>query len=222
MAKTCVKKRFQIFTTMLFLVSLVCYSIRSQRANQALFTRACSYFANFRQHVKVCFDDYMPILKKLKSDSVADCIQKCFVATSMNLRGVNYLTSVQSCSCVPKMNVLLNVTPQLTGGCLAFVTHDCPPEFDYVVENNKCYNYQQPQNTWNISRDICNSLLNAHPVVIDDPYENSALLSYFKEKWFSYSWTAGLRMFANGTWFFGWEPYPDIYLNIKSEFVSVI
>ncbi|ESN97735.1 hypothetical protein HELRODRAFT_177795 [Helobdella robusta] len=90
----------------------------------------------------------------------------------MNLRGINYMTSVGSCSCLPKRNVLYNVTTDLSGGCLAFVTHACPKNFNYFIEDHKCYSYQAAKNIWSDSRKLCNNLLNSHPVVFDDPNEN--------------------------------------------------
>ncbi|ESN97083.1 hypothetical protein HELRODRAFT_178532 [Helobdella robusta] len=72
------------------------------------FVRAYSYIVVNNQKTDVCFDTAMSILKKLKAVSVGDCIYKCLKATNMNLKGINFVRSGESCSCVPKMNVLYN------------------------------------------------------------------------------------------------------------------
>ncbi|ESN97077.1 hypothetical protein HELRODRAFT_178526 [Helobdella robusta] len=147
------------------------------------FVRAYSYIVVNNQKTDVCFDTAMSILKKLKAVSVGDCIYKCLKATNMNLKGINFVRSGESCSCVPKMNVLYNVT-NLKKDCLAFMacSIDCPPEFEYVVESHKCYNFQSAKNTWNNSRKLCNNLLNSHPVVFDDSVENYIIGFYIGSK----------------------------------------
>ncbi|ESN97696.1 hypothetical protein HELRODRAFT_177751 [Helobdella robusta] len=168
-----------------------------------------SYISVSNQKTNICFDEAMDGVLKLLAVYAAQCIHKCLQATGVNLRGINHRTSVRSCLCVPKMNLLYNVTTDLTGGCLAYMTHDCPSEFDYIVKNNKCYNYQPSGNTWNNSRDICNALLNSHPLIIDDSNELYVLSSYLKViKDFLMVWTAGFRSYINRTSFFIWQPYP--------------
>ncbi|ESO11431.1 hypothetical protein HELRODRAFT_183217 [Helobdella robusta] len=127
----------------------------------------------------------------------------------MNLRGINYKTSLKSCTCVPKMNVLYNVTTDLTGGCLAFVAHDCPQTFHYVIESHKCYKYINDANNWSVSRKLCNDMLNSHPVIFDEANEATAIILYMKSRSYVYSWTAGYVNYTNGL-AFHWGPYPGI------------
>ncbi|ESN97668.1 hypothetical protein HELRODRAFT_177723 [Helobdella robusta] len=189
----------------LLLLAIFPYTLQIQQFQ--LFKRAYSYLAGSHK-TEVCFDETMDILIRIAACSIKKCILKCLDLTGMNLRGINYRTSVGSCLCVPKMNLLYNVTTDLTGGCLAYVTYDCPSEFDYIVENNRCYNYQVQQNTWIVSRDICNALLNSHLLIIDDSNEHHVLSSYLYNKNFLMVWTAGFRSYINRTSFFIWQPYP--------------
>ncbi|ESO11437.1 hypothetical protein HELRODRAFT_183224 [Helobdella robusta] len=90
----------------------------------------------------------------------------------MNLRGINFRKASGDCSCVLIEKISYKVTNSLTGGCLAFVSHRCPPEFDYVIEGHKCYKYQNQVLSWNNSRKFCNGLFYSHPVIIDSSIEN--------------------------------------------------
>ncbi|ESO11430.1 hypothetical protein HELRODRAFT_183216 [Helobdella robusta] len=210
-------------------VTLYCYALQLQNVYQALFTRALTYLKVYKRETEICFVDTMDMVVKLQAGSAAHCISKCRVATSMNLKGINYMTSVGSCSCVPKMNVLYNVTADLTGGCLAFVTHDCPLRFDYLVENHKCYSLQFTANDWNTSRSNCNNLLNSHPVVIDSSDENTLVRLYSLAEiarnpnaTMKQIWTAGYRINVNGSPTpFYWATYPDQNQLIEEFFWTI-
>ncbi|ESN97666.1 hypothetical protein HELRODRAFT_177721 [Helobdella robusta] len=158
-----------------------------------MYVRAYSHLAANSKITNVCFDDAMNFTIQLGANSVGDCLNKCWRATKMNLRGINYVTSARSCSCVPKMNVWYGVTAKLTGGCLAFFAHekDCPAGFDYVVEYNKCYSFQVTAKNWINSRDSCNGLLNSHLVIIEDSIENKVINSYSAAKYARYTYING-------------------------------
>ncbi|ESN97027.1 hypothetical protein HELRODRAFT_178470 [Helobdella robusta] len=161
-----------------------------------------------------CYNEKMTVIKRVKvATSALDCIRKCQKATNMNLRGINYMTSLGTCSCVPKMNVLYNITTNLTGGCLSYVAHNCPSEFDYIMEYHRCYNFQFTWLLWNESRQSCNNLLNSHPVIIDNNTENSIVRAYSSIDYYYTSlnmiWTAGYGVNAtNNKTIFFWSPYP--------------
>ncbi|ESN97646.1 hypothetical protein HELRODRAFT_177701 [Helobdella robusta] len=129
----------------------------------------------------------------------------------MNLRGINYMASVGSCSCLPNMDALYILTTDLTGGCLAFVTHGCFPSFDYIVEYHKCYRCKFTSAIWPQARETCNRLQSSHLVVIDDSREQYAVSVYLQPYKYSKNnlfWTAGTRPAVDDPNAFFWEPYP--------------
>ncbi|ESN97028.1 hypothetical protein HELRODRAFT_178471 [Helobdella robusta] len=122
-------------------------------------------------------------LKKLRAKTTLHCLDKCLSATINNLRGINYVASVASCSCVPKItDVWYNVTNSANlPGCVSFCAHgkfSIKKSFDYVVESHKCFSLQTSLNTWYNSRTLCNNLLSSHPVVIESSTEIRAVQLY--------------------------------------------
>ncbi|ESN97068.1 hypothetical protein HELRODRAFT_178517 [Helobdella robusta] len=124
----------------------------------------------------------------------------------MDLRGINFTISVVSCSCVPKMNVLYNVTSDLTG--------DCPPEFDYVVENNKSYNCLPSETigaTPGTYAMLCSSSTLFSLMILMKILTSFHIINAFDllDSWFGANITN-----INETSFFNWKPYPDSTKNI--------
>ncbi|ESO04524.1 hypothetical protein HELRODRAFT_191609 [Helobdella robusta] len=162
------------------LTILVHLELARSEINIQKYTKAHSYLTVKNQKTSICFDDQMKVLKKLRAKTALDCLSKCLSATNNNLRGINYVASVASCSCVPKVtDVWYNVTNSSNlPGCVSFFTHECPRSFDYVVENHKCFSLQTSLNTWHNSRTLCNNLLSSHPVIIESSTENRAVQLY--------------------------------------------
>ncbi|ESO03171.1 hypothetical protein HELRODRAFT_174071 [Helobdella robusta] len=152
------------------------YSLRHRveickRNDGRLFSRAYSYLPAKGKKSAVCFDERMEMVAKIVAPSLSECISKCSIANNQNLLGVNYKTSEKFCSCVPKLkDIWFNVTTNLSGGCVAYVTHDCPKPFDFVVENQKCYLMITKLLTWSDARSACNNL-HSHSLAVEDSLE---------------------------------------------------
>ncbi|ESO11433.1 hypothetical protein HELRODRAFT_183219 [Helobdella robusta] len=197
----------KITVSSLFFLVLIRFSLYG--LDQSVkFQLAYSPIVTSNQKTKICFNDSMSLVLKVKAASNLDCIRRCMQATNNNLRGINFRKPEKTCTCVPKVNIIYTVTAILTAGCQAFVTHDCPPKFEYVVENHRCYYLQPNTNTWNNSRTLCNNLLNSHPVVINDTVEMTAIQSYLNTKNFSFAWSAMYRTNISGISELLWGPYP--------------
>ncbi|ESN97332.1 hypothetical protein HELRODRAFT_178119 [Helobdella robusta] len=117
----------------------------SEQVGQTTFKKfipAYSYLVGQLKTTLVCFDIEMSIIEKFKARDRRECIIKCLSVTNGELRGVNYIQSTASCSCVPKANIRYNVTAvdliASNVGCKGKVcnvldcfTTDCPANFDY-------------------------------------------------------------------------------------------
>ncbi|ESN95553.1 hypothetical protein HELRODRAFT_179329 [Helobdella robusta] len=143
------------------------------------------------------------------------------------LRGINFVDSSGLCTCIPKANVRYNVTAVqsfATAGCRSYVTHDCPDNFDYVLEYHKCYKMKYQHLDWYDGRASCNNISSSHPISIEDDvenviavqYVNSTTMDYQKcpgsywSNWFTY-YTSGFQTYAGGVKTpFYWVPYPGI------------
>ncbi|ESO04509.1 hypothetical protein HELRODRAFT_172156 [Helobdella robusta] len=148
------------------------------QTNGRIYSRAFSYLVVRGQRSFVCYDDRMDIITKLKAASTLECILKCLITTKQNLRGINYVSSMRSCSCVAKLNNFwYNVTYNLNASCLAFVSHDCPNSFDYIIEVHKCLMFVNNSMNWYTAREVCNKA-SAHLLDVENQYENSAALKY--------------------------------------------
>ncbi|ESO04521.1 hypothetical protein HELRODRAFT_172168 [Helobdella robusta] len=200
------------------LATIFCGSVDgNQLMIKMTYSRAYSFVIIPNTKTAICYNDSMDILIRLKAASKLSCLKKCQDAIGMNLRGFNYKKSVESCSCVPKLDVLYNLTTDLGGECLAYVTQNCPPKFDYVIENHKCYKLQKVMITWSGARTRCNNFVSSHPIVMEQFNEMTAA------RWYSVSvfpfdpakdtaslWTAGYRTYINDLATpFLWEPYPS-------------
>ncbi|ESO11260.1 hypothetical protein HELRODRAFT_183364 [Helobdella robusta] len=148
------------------------------QTNGRIYSRAFSYLAVSGQRSPVCYDDRMDIVTKLKAASSLECILKCLITTMQNLRGINYVSSMRSCTCVPKLNNFwYNVTADLNASCFAFVSHDCPKPFDYIIEVHKCYSMVTNLMDWSTAGKACNNA-SGHLLAVEDEYENLAALKY--------------------------------------------
>ncbi|ESO03172.1 hypothetical protein HELRODRAFT_174072 [Helobdella robusta] len=201
-----------------------------------LFSRAYSYLPVSGKKSAVCFDERMAMVAKIVAPSLSGCISKCLVyksttsfdmfyqiANNQNLLGVNYKTSEKSCSCVPKLkDIWFNVTTNLSGGCVAYVTHDCPKPFDFVVENQKCYLMITKLQSWMNARSACNNL-HSHSLAVEDSMENVSSKLYalsVTEGLTScqFSNFSGLMIWSSGIQYnksskaapFYWEKFPGV------------
>ncbi|ESO04522.1 hypothetical protein HELRODRAFT_172169 [Helobdella robusta] len=154
--------------------------ISSKTTEQAIYKRAYSYLLVNLQKTVACFDEVATkFFNKFKTASATECVIKCRIAASNNLRGVNFIKSAKSCSCVPTIpDTWYNVTFDSTRDCMSFVTHDCPKNFDYVMENHVCFNLQRSRNVFLKSREACNNLSSSHQVVIESSNKNLAIRLY--------------------------------------------
>ncbi|ESO04525.1 hypothetical protein HELRODRAFT_172172 [Helobdella robusta] len=218
---------FQVILTCVMVGAIEC------QTSGRLYHKAYSYLAVGGLKVGVCFDEMMEDVMRLEASSSVECIAKCSSATNNNLRGINYVASVASCSCVPKLtDVWCNVTNgSKLPGCVAFFTHaDCPSSFDYVVEVNKCYKMIGQLMEWDAARLTCNNL-SAHSLTVDDQNEMTATIKYalFGTKDLTmcfYGYSVGYVFWTSGKQFlkesadtpFYWCPYPGVNLtmNFKS------
>ncbi|ESN97695.1 hypothetical protein HELRODRAFT_177750 [Helobdella robusta] len=60
------------------------------------------------------------------------------------------------------MNILYKVTTDLTGACLAYMTHGCLNEFDYVVESSQRNKQEPVKYGRSVSRVTCKALIHSH------------------------------------------------------------
>ncbi|ESN95478.1 hypothetical protein HELRODRAFT_179247 [Helobdella robusta] len=192
-----------------------------------MFRPAYSFLIAKNQKILVCFDDQMSK-----------------AMTGNELRGVNYIQSIGSCSCVPKANIRYKVTTVdlMAGGvgCMAYVHHgsdfmcwnitDCPTEFDYVIEHHKCYKMQYTQQNWQVVKSLCNSISFSHAIVTDDFLENTISLDYVNFTYFDLTqcslphltnsfgfFTSGIQEYVDGVRTFIWSPYPGIQKPVQID-----
>ncbi|ESO10279.1 hypothetical protein HELRODRAFT_183805 [Helobdella robusta] len=138
-----------------------------------MYSRAHSYLIVSGQKTPVCYDARMIMSTNIVARSSSECLIKCLVITKQNLRGINFMSPVRSCSCVPKLNnIWYNVTADLNVSCLAFVSH-CSNSFDYVIEMHKCYSMINNLMDWYAAGRACNNA-SGHLLAADDQYENLA------------------------------------------------
>ncbi|ESO10514.1 hypothetical protein HELRODRAFT_194913 [Helobdella robusta] len=215
-----------------FLLSVVDLSYELQEMAVVRFSSAYSHSVVKGQKAAVCFADEVSVGLKTFGRSHVDCVVKCLAITNNSLRGVNHLTSDGSCSCIPKTNILHNVSKDLVlAGCKGLVIqHDCPPHFDYVVEYHKCYKMQFQLLDWRSSRSLCNSLSSSHPIIIDDDAENYVSWKYvasilstcqkcpdpYYSTWCAFH-TSGIRTYISGSRTpFLWYPYLGVNKTVQS------
>ncbi|ESN95462.1 hypothetical protein HELRODRAFT_179230 [Helobdella robusta] len=198
------------------------------------FTPAYSYMVVKNGRAPVCYDDRMPIVLNIRAKSKIGCVVKCSTKTNNSLRGVNYVQTTGSCSCVPKANIRYNVTAvgsmAASAGCRGYFIHDCPENFDYVIEQHKCYKMQYEHQNWYDGRFTCNSISLSHPITIDDDVENGVSLQYVNYTTpnlqvcpvvninYAYGFfTSGIRTYVNGVRTpFLWMPYPGVNKTVQS------
>ncbi|ESN99693.1 hypothetical protein HELRODRAFT_176454 [Helobdella robusta] len=207
--------------------------LQSQQVTLTKFRPAYSYLVVRKQKTPVCFDDQMPFALKIRARSKLECIVKCTAMNEKELRGVNYhMTSSGTCFCFPKANTTYKVSASLQpAGCQSFVIHDCPDNFDYVIEYHKCYKMQYRRNNWYTGRYLCNNISSSHPILLEDDVENAISLSYVNYTTPNYSvcphaeWTAWYTFFTGGliTYVgevrtpFMWSPYPGVSKYVGSS-----
>ncbi|ESO04510.1 hypothetical protein HELRODRAFT_172157 [Helobdella robusta] len=148
------------------------------QAKEGLYSRAHSYLIVSGQKTPVCYDAQMIMSTNIVARSSSECLIKCLITTKQNLRGINYMSPVRSCSCVHKLNnIWYNVTADLNASCLAFVSHDCPKPFDYIIEVHKCYSLVNNLMNWSTAGKACNNA-SGHLLAVEDEYENLAASKY--------------------------------------------
>ncbi|ESO12873.1 hypothetical protein HELRODRAFT_159462 [Helobdella robusta] len=163
-----------------FVVTQVSISVEVQRATSQIFRPAYSYLLADNVKTSVCFDDRMTLPFNVKSRNLKECIVRCLGMMNNEVRGVNYIHSNGSCSCVPKANIRYDVIPSnsVYDGQQCYVNHDCPQNFDYVIEYHKCYKMQDQILSWYDGRSLCNSISSSHPITIEDDVENASHIDY--------------------------------------------
>ncbi|ESO10278.1 hypothetical protein HELRODRAFT_183804 [Helobdella robusta] len=181
-------------------------------SRESKFVRAYSFISTGNQTTFVCYEDGAPYTLQVEASSRINCILKCQKATNNNLRGINYIASEASCSCVPKLtDVWYNVTS------------NCPKPFEYVIEVHRCYLLVKRLLSWNASMTTCNNL-SSHSMVINNRHEmlaaklyaltidhTSCMLANALEVW-----TSGIQQNKqSSTSPFFWNTFPGIFLPLK-------
>ncbi|ESN96400.1 hypothetical protein HELRODRAFT_163461 [Helobdella robusta] len=178
------------------------------------------YFHDVQLRSSMNFENRWVLRSALNFASDGEIVREAL--TDNELRGVNYVQHDGFCSCVPTANNIRNnvsaAVGLLAGGCRGYVNHECPAEFDYVIEYNKCYKLLDQIETWYEGRRLCNSLSSSHLITIDDDYENYVSLQYVDKAthcyyldhgWYSF-FTSGIRTYVGGVRTpFLWSPYPE-------------
>ncbi|ESN90960.1 hypothetical protein HELRODRAFT_182433 [Helobdella robusta] len=195
-----------------------------------MFTRAYSYLVAKHEKTFVCLNRGVSIPLSIPVESLTGCLVKCLVVaiTDGELRGVSYMQSSRSCTCLQKSNLTYQVTAvgsMTAADCRSYVIHECPANFDYVIEYHKCYKMQFKRKTWQDGRTSCNAISSSHPAIFEDDVEYNIAFNYVNHTtpagklcpgiYFPNSFTffiGGYRTYFNGTRTpFYWSPYPGVY-----------
>ncbi|ESN97307.1 hypothetical protein HELRODRAFT_178091 [Helobdella robusta] len=155
-------------------------NVQTQDVKSRNFVRAVSYLRQKNKQTFVYFDENAENKLTINAKSLSDCVLKCQVSTGFEARGINYVHSSRSCSCFCKRGFGWNVTVLNSTDSVAFVSHDCPVKFDYLIEQHKCYKMQYRKLNWYDGRALCNSFSSSHPITLDDEAENDLSILYVR------------------------------------------